>query len=62
MAEYKKGDKVYGGLAVVTKVTKVPKSQMMSLKNPFGLVYPYRYHYKFISGPMKGKTGSAGCR
>ena len=61
MPKFKKGDLVCGGDAVVTKVTKTPKHLMMSKSNPFGLVCPYRYHYKFIKGPFKGQTSSAGC-
>lgn len=60
MAQYKKGDKLFGGDAIVTKVTKVPKKDMMSIKNPFGLFYPYRVHYKFTKGFRKGETGSMG--
>ena len=61
MPQMKKGDKLFGGLAVVTSVKKTPKSMMMSAKNPFGLVMPYRYTYKYVKGPMKGETGSGGC-
>ena len=61
MPKYKKGDIIMGGMAKVTSVTKVPQKDRMSASNPFGLFYPYRYHYTYIKGPMKGSKGSAGC-
>jgi len=59
MPKYKKGD-IINGNQLVTKVVKVPKSQRMSIKNPFGLMMPYRVHYKITKGPFKGETGSFG--